>query len=328
MTLPAIPDVPLQHGAHDSRDEGVCVMEMVAWMAGEPHSDHPECTSPVVAAFLRSWNDGLPDDAMRDRLLRPLLPVVLDTRTTAADETTRAWMATDWLVRVHAPAWMDLVPSLRERAAELRALPALTSAEIAVAVQATMEHARVDANAARAAAGDAAWAAAGDAAGDAARDAARDAAGAAAGDAAGDAAGAAAGDAAWAAAGDAARDAARDAAWAAARDAARDAAWDAAWAAARAAAGDAAWAAAGDAARDAARAAAGAAAWAAAGAAAWAAAGDAAWAAAGDAARAAAGAAAWAAAGDALAPTAETLQASAQDLVRRMCAVGRTGDDK
>jgi hypothetical protein len=32
-------------------------------------------------------------------------------------------------------------------------------------------------------------------------------------------------------------------------------------------------------------------------------------------------------AGDALAPTVTTLQASAQDLVRRMCAVGRSPEE-
>jgi len=95
---------------------------------------------------------------------------------------------------------------------------------------------------------------------------------------------------------------------------------DAAWAVARAAAGDAA----GDAAGAAAWAAAGAAAGAAARAAARAAAGDAAWAAARAAAGAAARAAARAAAGDAawaaLRPTVEVMQASAVDLLRRMCA--------
>jgi hypothetical protein len=135
--------------------------------------------------------------------------------------------------------------------------------------------------AAWAAARAAAWDAAGVAAGDAAWDAARDAAGDAAWDAAGDAAGAAA----WAATWDAAWDAARDATWAATWDAARAAARDAAKAAAR----DAAGVAAGDAA----------------GAAAWAAARDAA----GDAARAA------------LRPTVVELQASAVELVERMCAL-------
>jgi hypothetical protein len=112
--------------------------------------------------------------------------------------------------------------------------------------------------------------------------------------------GAAAWAAAWAAAGAAAWDAAGDAAGAAAWAAAGDAAWDAAWAAAGDAAWDAAWDAAGDAA--------------------W----DAAWDAAGDAARAAAGDAARAAAGDAarsrLKPIVEAMQASAVDLLKRMCA--------
>ena len=84
-----------------------------------------------------------------------------------------------------------------------------------------------------------------------------------------------------------------DAARAAARDAARAAARDAAWAAARDAARDAAWDAA----------------WAAAWDAAWAAARDAAW------------AAAWDAAGSRLAPVVAEMQVSAQDLIRRMCAL-------
>ncbi len=108
--------------------------------------------------------------------------------------------------------------------------------------------------------------------------------------------------------GDAARAAARAAAWDAARAAARAAAWDAAWAAAGDAAGAAAGAAAGDAARAASRAAAGAAAGDAAR--------DAAGVAAGDAAGDAAGAAAWAA----IKPTVEAMQASAVELLRRMCA--------
>ena len=246
--------VTFAHGSHQPTDGEMCVMEAVAYITGEPWSDHPQCVSPVIAAFLRNWNDNLLEPP-RTSLLRPLMPLVIGTRTTEADEQTRAWMATDWLVRVQAPAWMELTPSLRDRAAELRALPPLTSSEIAVAVQSVLSKARSESAAARAAARDAAWAAA------------RDAARAAAWDAAWAAARDAAWDAAWAAARDAARDAAGDAAWAAAWDAARaaarDAAGDAAWAAAR----DAAWAAARDAAGDAA--------------------GDAAWAAAWDAARAA-----------------------------------------
>lgn len=221
----------LDRGAHDEGD-AMCAMEAVAWLAGEPWSDAPQCASPVIAAFMRSWNDAL-TDADRTRLLLPLLPDVIGTRTSDADEETRAWMAADWLVRVNLPAWLDRTPSLAAHAKALRGLRPIMSSAVAADGQSVII-----------AAGAAAWAAARSAGGSAAWDAARDAAGAAA------------------------------------RDAARAAAWSAAWYAARDAAGDAARAAV----------------WSAAGA---------------------------AAGGDVLAPAVVTLQASAQDLVRRMCAVGR-----
>jgi hypothetical protein len=175
--------------------------------------DHPSI-SRVVRAFAIGFNDGLGnDDARRTLLLKPYAAKILGTKTTAKDETTRAWMATDWLVRVHAPAFMDLTPALVEHAAKLRGLPPLTSAKIARQTQQVIDEARTASNAA----GDAARAAAGDAARAAACSAAGDAAGAAACSAAWDAARAAACSAAWDAAWDAARDAARDAAWAALR---------------------------------------------------------------------------------------------------------------
>ncbi len=48
-------------------------MEAAAFIAGEPWSDHPACVCPVIAAFMRSWNDGL-SDKDRNRLLLPLIP--------------------------------------------------------------------------------------------------------------------------------------------------------------------------------------------------------------------------------------------------------------
>jgi hypothetical protein len=218
-------------------DRDLCIMEAVAYMAGEPWTDSPACASPVISAFLRSWNDLLADDD-RDRLLPAAVwvPRLVGSRGDDATEERRAYLALDWLIRVHTPAWFDLAPSLAMHAAALRALPEVVDRAAAEASKDVV---------------DAAWAAAGDAA----RAAAWAAAGAAAGDAARAAAGAAAWAAAWAAAG--------DAAWAAAGDAARAAARAAAWAAVWAAAGDAAWAAAGDAAWDAAGGAARAAAWAA-----------------------------------------------------------------
>ena len=247
LTIEDLETMTLGHGSHATREEGVNAMEAVAWLAGEKHSDAPECASTVIAAFLRAWNDSLPTDEDRQRLLRPLLPLVVSSRADNATELRRSYMALDWLVREHTPAWL-LLAGLDDHAEALFALDEITG-------PATMEKALPAVNTARAAAWDAGWAsrdavgaAAGDAAWDAARAAAWDAAWTAAGDAAEAAAGTAAGDAAEAAAGEAARRAAWDAAVYAARTAARTAAGAAARTAAWTAAGDGAW----DATRDAA----------------------------------------------------------------------------
>jgi hypothetical protein len=213
--------IDLKKGAHESRDQGVCAMEAAAWLAGEPHSDEPQCACPVIAAFVIAWNDALPTDEDRNRILKPFIPRLVGTKSTEAVEERRSYLALDWLIRVQTPAWLDVREDLRLHAVALRALDPIQC-------MASAKAANQPVNAARAAARAAAW------------------------DEAGAAAGAAAVAAAW--------DAARGAARAAAGDAARAAAWDAAraaaWAAARAAAGDAARAAAGDAARAAAGAAA------------------------------------------------------------------------
>ena len=197
-------------GSHYPNDEQrMCVMEAVAFLAGEEWSDHPACASRVVGTFLRSWNDVLPDDQRQE--LRRYIPRLVGSAGTPEQEGRRSWMALDWLVRVQAPAWLRLAGLTGQ--ADMLAGMAEVTPETCPSIEAPLQAVRQDADAARDAARDAAW------------------------DAAGAAAGAAAWDAAWAAARAAARDAARDAAWAAA--------WAAAWDAARDAARDAAWAAAG-----------------------------------------------------------------------------------
>jgi hypothetical protein len=207
----------LKLGKHDP-DSEMCVMEAVAYVAGEEWSDSPKCASPVIGAFLRSWNDTLDDEARQQ--LKPYISRLIGTKGTKAQEDKRAWMALDWLVRDYTPRWLRLA-KLDFQAELLASLPEFEKGMDVPSIKPTIEAVRKDAyaawdaawDAARAAAWDAAWAAAGAAAWDAARAAAR----AAAWDAAGDAAG----DAAWDAAGDAAGAAAGAAAWTAAWTAAR-----------------------------------------------------------------------------------------------------------
>ena len=218
--MPIPEDIILKYGSHASREQGMCVMEAVAYVAGEPHSDRPKCVCPVIATLLRSWNDALPDDETRTRLLMPLIPVVIGTRADKATEERRSYMALDWLIRVNLPAFLELTPALQPHAAIIRAMPVITGMASAL-----------DAGPNVRAASDAVWATASVAA---------RAASVAASAAASAAASVAASAAAWDSACDAARDAACDAASDAASDAVCDAACDAAcattWAAARAAA--------------------------------------------------------------------------------------------
>ena len=214
MTYPDT--ITLARGAHEDRSDGLCLLEAVAWFAGESHSDHPACVSPVVAAYGRHLNDVLPDESRR--LLIPFIPAMSHTAGDGLDKA-RGYLALDWLIRVYTPAWLDLA-GLSAEAGQLRGLHRINDL---ITVRNAGPVVRMAADKATAA-------------GTAARNAAWDAAGTAARAAAEDAAGTAAWDAAWPAAEDAAETAAGTAAWDAAEDAARAAAWDAAWTAAKTAA--------------------------------------------------------------------------------------------
>jgi hypothetical protein len=141
----------------------MCVMEAVAFVAGEPWTDSPECACPVISSFLRAWNDSLRSNEERDRLLKPLIPRLVGTRNAALEEK-RALLAADWLVRVNTPAWLRLA-GLTVHADVLAALPEITSFAQIPSIRGPIEEARENAasraaarDAARAAARDAAWA--------------------------------------------------------------------------------------------------------------------------------------------------------------------------
>jgi hypothetical protein len=130
---PTIPDLPLRAGAHPNRDDGVCAMEMVAWLAGEAHSDEPACACPVLGALVRACNDAM-TDAQRERFLRPLVPTLVGTRATAAVERVRGMAVVDAVVRVLLP--MRLRRERRRDVAELLSqLPPLRTADDARAAQ-------------------------------------------------------------------------------------------------------------------------------------------------------------------------------------------------
>jgi hypothetical protein len=168
MTIPDLDTLTLTSGAHGSRKDGVCWAEAAAWLAGQPHTDHPPCVSPLLAAYGRSLNDMLPDDTRQQlkQYIRPALNTAGDGK-----DLTRTWLALDWLIRTWLPAWLNLA-GLNSQATALQHLDPVYSPAAAAAAGPALSRARQDSAAARDAAGAAAWAAAGAAAGAAARAAA------------------------------------------------------------------------------------------------------------------------------------------------------------
>lgn len=253
---------PLSKGLHEPPDNGgdieASVMEAVAYVAGEQWSDHPHCACPVISAFLRTWNDDLPDED-RDRLLWPLIPALIGTRAdslglggTAAPriEHRRAALAMDWLVREYTSTWLRLA-GLATHTEALASLPEITGFDQCPSLMPIFAAAKNDMDAAKDASADAAWTEVLVAARNVTRagiwETVWTVSGATAGDAArvaasGTVTGTAALDAAWTEAIVAAMDTSRVAAWTAAGDASEAAAWTAAWTAA----GDATMVTAGD----------------------------------------------------------------------------------
>ncbi|TDO55332.1 hypothetical protein EV651_11428 [Kribbella sp. VKM Ac-2571] len=65
----------LSRGKHRSPRKGACFMEFASYLAGEPWSDHPSCTHPLLAGVARDVNDCTTDSG-RSRLA-PLIPSVI-----------------------------------------------------------------------------------------------------------------------------------------------------------------------------------------------------------------------------------------------------------
>jgi len=65
----------LSRGKHRNPRKGACFMEFASYLAGEPWSDHPACTHPLLAGVARDVNDCTTDSG-RSRLA-PMIPSVI-----------------------------------------------------------------------------------------------------------------------------------------------------------------------------------------------------------------------------------------------------------
>jgi hypothetical protein len=108
MAEPNHQTVRLQRGRHRSPADGVCVVELASMLAGERFCDHPRSVCPVIAAFLRPYNDRLPDGD-RSELL-PYAAAVVGSRVGPLGRVRRALALIEWAtdeasLRLRATAW-------------------------------------------------------------------------------------------------------------------------------------------------------------------------------------------------------------------------------
>jgi len=149
--VPDLSTITLLEGGHKTREEGMCVMEAVAWAAGEPHSDHPQCACPALAVFARKLNDRHwpGGDPVRTEVMRPLIMTLVGSRSTQDVYERRGFFFADRAVRELAPMVMDLradrrdrwkqdeaATILREAALKLRAVPEIVDKASAAAASA------------------------------------------------------------------------------------------------------------------------------------------------------------------------------------------------
>jgi hypothetical protein len=94
--------ITLSAGRHRGPEDGACAMELASMLAGEPFSDHPESVSPVIAGFLRSYNDHVNPERRQDLYLYAAQAV--GTRADTGTEQIRAEMCLRWARATCDPA--------------------------------------------------------------------------------------------------------------------------------------------------------------------------------------------------------------------------------
>lgn len=123
-------------GSHMTREKGMCIMEAVAYVAGEPHSDMPECACPVLSKLFQGLNDYSLDES-RGKLLGQYVFRLIGTRDPHFENARRdkivafAIKSLYWpTVDYHASDWLNMVRAGRKDRTEWR------SCGVAVAYQA------------------------------------------------------------------------------------------------------------------------------------------------------------------------------------------------
>ena len=86
--------VTIRRGKHASPDRGACVVELASMLAGQRFSDHPPTVCPVIAGFLRGYNDLMPEQDLPE--LYPIAALVVGSAGPKWVRRERARRLIEW----------------------------------------------------------------------------------------------------------------------------------------------------------------------------------------------------------------------------------------
>lgn len=134
-SAPDLSAIRLSAGIHADRADGVCLLEAVAWWAGEPHTSRPKCVCPVLSHLCEELNDAMPDDD-RSRLIE-LIPLLARSRSDVEVEWQRAFLLADYALRDGHALTLEYY-GYEDQALELLELAPITDHTTAEAVAAVL----------------------------------------------------------------------------------------------------------------------------------------------------------------------------------------------
>lgn len=119
-------DITLSYGGRQYTKDGICAMEVVSCIAGEPFSAHPNCACPMVSTFMIGFNDSLTSNKDRDLWLKPLIPYIIDSKVLLENghedmdvQIKRAIIAGDFVLRKFVPFTLDMASESFSKGSDL-----------------------------------------------------------------------------------------------------------------------------------------------------------------------------------------------------------------
>jgi hypothetical protein len=100
-------------------------MELASMLANEPFTDHPAAVCPVIASFMRAYNDSIDDSRRQD--LYAYASMVVGSRTSADLQRTRAEFLTAWGQQFRRNRWTRRLVPERLRSLTRQRHPSLES---------------------------------------------------------------------------------------------------------------------------------------------------------------------------------------------------------